>query len=581
MADLYAPTDAALRAWAGDQSFTRGNGYFRDGAITNPRRQGNMLKAQCYGSSSTPYRVEVTLGNDAILTAHCSCPVGGHCKHVVALLLTWRNAAHSFAVIEELTTALNRRSKEELVALIKHMVGRYPDLGTLLELPMPGGARASKPVEPAIIERQVAQVFRGWAYEYGESAEAATQLEKIRQLGVQYAGVGDWHNAVTVYRAVATGTLEHYELDEEGELGTVVDDCVIGLGEALAALQEGGLRETILQALFEIYRWDIDAGGYGVGDAIPELLTSQTTPAEKRTVAEWVRATLPQGSSWSDGYHRQTYGGLLLALEADTLDDESFLRICRETGRVVEWVGRLLELNRVDEAVAAAREASDYELLRLAQLFAAAEEEPRFAQVVRERVQVSQDQQLKTWLRNWLLRSDPDQALVLTQELFWAMPSLERYQELKQLAETLQRWSTLRPRLIERLRQGSHAYVLTKIHLYENEIDEALAAVRQPPTSPYRISWGHELRLEVAAVAARTRPEAALAIYQEEVTRQIDARSRGHYAQAATLLHQMRPIYEQMNRPQEWTRYVITLREKNSRLRALHDEWTQAGLPDD
>ena len=85
----------------------------------------------------------------------------------------------------------------------------------------------------------------------------------------------------------------------------------------------------------------------GLGDTVPEMITHYATQHERRRVAGWVREALPEGRSWG----REALGRFLLELEADTLDDEAFLRVCRETGRTDDLIERLLLLNRVDEAV--------------------------------------------------------------------------------------------------------------------------------------------------------------------------------------------------------------------------------------
>lgn len=90
------------------------------------------------------------------------------------------------------------------------------------------------------------------------------------------------------------------------------------------------------------------------------------TTDEQRAVAGWVRealATLPEEkySTW----RREQYGGFLLELEADALDDYAFLQICRETGRIGDLVDRKLHLGRLDPAVEEAQRASDHGLLAL------------------------------------------------------------------------------------------------------------------------------------------------------------------------------------------------------------------------
>ena len=77
MSDLPQLTEADICRWTGDESFRRGQRYFDQDAILNPRRASMVLKAQCQGSRSQPYRVQITLGPDGIVSGDCSCPVGG------------------------------------------------------------------------------------------------------------------------------------------------------------------------------------------------------------------------------------------------------------------------------------------------------------------------------------------------------------------------------------------------------------------------------------------------------------------------------------------------------------------------
>ena len=126
-----------IRERVGERSFERGMQYFRSGAIFDTRLQGATLKARCHGSQGGPYRLEVTLNAEGVAHAHCSCPVGGggYCKHTAALLLTWLERPDQFAEREEPDAALERRSKAELIALVKQMLRQEPELEWLLETP--------------------------------------------------------------------------------------------------------------------------------------------------------------------------------------------------------------------------------------------------------------------------------------------------------------------------------------------------------------------------------------------------------------------------------------------------------------
>ena len=115
----------------GTRSFQLGRSYFEDEAVFDLRRQGDALKALCQGSMPQPYRLRVAFGAEGIEGADCSCPVGGggHCKHVGALLLAWLDRPDAFRAVPELDADLERRGKDELIALIKQMLRLQPRPG--------------------------------------------------------------------------------------------------------------------------------------------------------------------------------------------------------------------------------------------------------------------------------------------------------------------------------------------------------------------------------------------------------------------------------------------------------------------
>ncbi len=167
--------EKAIRARIDARSFEKGQSYFRAGAIFDTKRQGRTIKARCEGSQAEAYRVKASFDEKGITSAECSCPVGGggHCKHVAALLLTWRERPEEFVEIEELEASLEHRSKPELIAMIKQMLIRDPDLEILLETPLPGSRKRQVPVSPDIYRRQADRAFRGYGSEWGSGSGVA------------------------------------------------------------------------------------------------------------------------------------------------------------------------------------------------------------------------------------------------------------------------------------------------------------------------------------------------------------------------------------------------------------------------
>jgi len=583
MSKLPALTPADIRDWVGQRSFERARGYTR-GALFNQRRQGATLKAQCQGSLPHPYSVQVTLSPSGIASANCSCPVGdgGYCKHVGALLLCWLAEPSVFVELQELESALEQRSKSELIALIRQMLARYPDLELLLELSAPGASGTPKPIDPKVIKRQIHSALASAGDEWGASYGVAQELEGVVRLGQEYVMRHDAMNAAIAYETTAKEILERYDElgDEEGEIAEVVNECVRGLSTCLDQLNEPGQRESVLRALFDVYLWDLEYGGIGIGDDVPDVLAQQTHPDERAYIVDWVRDEMPTatGEDWSRSWRRQALGGLLLSLQRETLDDETFLQICRETGRTRELIVRLLDLGRLEVALNEIRRLDDNMLLEMATLVRAKGYAEPGEQLVRERLPKAQrKEELLEFLKNLAReRGDIAEALEISETLFWQQPSLPRYNELMQLAQQRGVRDDLREDLLDRLAAAGKYTLLTEIHLQANEIAEALQ------TLPHVAGWGVygavPLNIRVAQAAEESHPFEAIPIYVAAAEQLIKQQGRENYATAARYLARVREIYKHVSQPQLWQKLIDEIREQNKRLRALQEELTKAGL---
>src|SRR5205823_9168562 len=114
-----------------------------------------------------------------------------------------------------------------------------------------------------------------------------------------------------------------------------------------------------------------------------------TTPLERSTIADWIREALADDVEEISGSPRQAYGKFLLDLEQETLDDETYLQICRDTKRTHDLLHRLLALGRVDEARREAEQVNDYELLNLANIFIEHGQDAEAERLVQARAQTT------------------------------------------------------------------------------------------------------------------------------------------------------------------------------------------------
>ena len=129
-------TEADIRAGTISQSFARGQDYFRSGAVSEIARRGNLLTAQAEGSDYSPYQIAVILLDDgSIGSATCTCPYdwGGHCKHIVAVLLTALHSDDEITVKPELETLLAGLTDTQLRRIIRVVAEDKPAFAAAIE----------------------------------------------------------------------------------------------------------------------------------------------------------------------------------------------------------------------------------------------------------------------------------------------------------------------------------------------------------------------------------------------------------------------------------------------------------------
>ena len=116
----------------------------------------------------------------------------------------------------------------------------------------------------------------------------------------------------------------------------------------------------------------------------------------------------------------------------------------------------------------------------------------------------------------------------------------------------------MRPETVAFLRQPKYRSVLIEVALDEGDIDQALALAHEaatalpfgPGTTIY--SHGYDMTLTVAKAAEATRPRGALALYQQQVEKQIAGRHRESYRQACGYLITVRELYDRLDDYEGW-----------------------------
>ena len=147
---------------------------------------------------------------------------------------------------------------------------------------------------------------------------------------------------------------------------------------------------------------------------------------------------------------------------------------------------------------------------------------------------------------------------------FEKFPSLKKYKEIKKIAEKLQKWDSIRGKLIK----AAHSNELIKIYLFEKEYDKAFQIIISENER-----FSDRLRDKVALALMKENPENALKIYLPIVQEFIDMAKRDTYRIAALYAKKVKEIYSQLGQEEEWNNYIARIRVENKRRPALIEEF--------
>lgn len=581
---MSVPSVETIRRRVGGSSFERGQRYAREGRIHDPRRQGNFLKARCAGSFDNDYRVEVELNGAKIVAAQCTCPVGegGYCKHVAALLLSFRAHPEAFQPVEDLDRLLGQRSKDELIELIHALLEADPDLEDLVESAAASGSAAQAEINAQHVERQVAAALQRDGYGLAHDRQIAGVIKGQLSIAVAREKHRTFAAAAAIAEGVLAAIIRHYESisDESGLIAQAATDASDLLCRCFPLLPpDGEPRAAALEALFELLRFDVEFGGIGISDGVPDTLARHATPTERRRIIDLVRESLPtseQDDPFGSHWRRECWGALIADLSGEDMSVEDYLAHCREFGLTEALIAELLKRKRFDEAREAALEVADYRLPAIADMLVKHRRAGDAEVVMRARASGPRSQASEWLVRFYEEQGRWEESLQQRLEWFKEHPGLEPYREIRRVAKKAGRWTDLKDELLGQIRATGDPQVEIPILLEEKRCDELLQLLDQWRGEKRRIH--RETLLQVAQAVEKKHPERALEIYLQQAELAMQRRQRGNYAEACELLRRARDVYKASGRDAEWRACVEGIAAENRRLRAFQDELRRARL---
>lgn len=171
-------TLSTIKRYATDKSFSRGQSYWKSGAVISLTQRQNTLQSEVEGNDPEPYRITVDFDSGGITNANCSCPYSfaGWCKHIVAVLIACVEAPDTIEQRPTLAQLLDAMNLVQTQGLVQELVDEIPALIETVDL---YASRIAQPtpnktvrvprktsVDPAPFQRRVREILRnavhGW-----------------------------------------------------------------------------------------------------------------------------------------------------------------------------------------------------------------------------------------------------------------------------------------------------------------------------------------------------------------------------------------------------------------------------------
>lgn len=196
---------------------------------------------------------------------------------------------------------LEQREKSELIAIITQMLRQEPDLEWLLETPLP---TASSPrntsIDPKLYQQQIVTAISAGEYQRKRKrGEVQRKLTAIKTIADEFAAQEQYAAVLPIYEVLVTEVIEHYNdyRDEYIAFSVILMGCIDGLDSCFAGGEDNPeMRLRVLRALFAIYRFSTESG-MDLDEDIPSLLVGNTTPEERRVIADWVGDALSKSGA--------------------------------------------------------------------------------------------------------------------------------------------------------------------------------------------------------------------------------------------------------------------------------------------
>lgn len=342
MGTLESLTETKVKKMAGDKVFSRGFDYFVRGYVREIIKTEKDVKAKVLGRKGTLYSVYIR-GKGKRLESNCTCPFGGFCKHIVAVLLSLMKKSGDITQIsmKEVKDNLLSKSKGELVGMILNHASSDTDfMKSLVETHI----KVKKAIDVSFFKREIDRRLDEADYvQYPGVFEYAIGLERFAEQIQSLAKSGFAREASELLFYFLKQSVDTYENSGIDDSGGDFGDFITSLGEPCAkALKASGGKGTIsADDIVDLY---IKAADYGVDDSLEpilKVLPEETLLRAEELARERVERVKDKAESWRSTDERF----LLVTILALLGKREEYTKLCKEWGEK-EWIAELKEFEK-------------------------------------------------------------------------------------------------------------------------------------------------------------------------------------------------------------------------------------------
>lgn len=543
-----------------DAILDRGLDYFRSGHITSMKVKDRTIFAKVYGNFGI-YNIEICI-EDGEISVDCDCPYDGYgCKHIVAVLFKWISwkeepETPSFDNVScvwsfeaslkpkeipelDIEEGLSGFTRDELQNILSTLSYNYEDVNRYLTLKICERLEDADKIKEIIFGLISDIFYQGDGFfNYDSQYEIARSLDEIRESILKYPPD---IRAPLIERLITKCKKAHEQSHEWGIMGDIVIEGLFDFGKSI---REQDLpfeeKRRVIEEYFDLLEGDEQGLENGYINFILEIPSSD---GDFEYLIKMLKARLNRNG---EDYRRKLYRDMLTEVYKRVGRDDEYLALleedARKDGRYLPLAKFWIEKGDMEKAIDTAEEGIK-------------------AKTIFRQTATPLFDFLKETYRN---QNDSENLLRILILDFKETPSLERYEEIMEVAEGQGQWGELKGELL----QDARRQALIEILLFEGELEKAFDELMNSQKHYY-----DGFKDKVARELAFDFPERAITIYKSIVTEFINGAKRKSYRIAARYAKKVRQIYLITDKKEEWDSYISLIRIENRRRPALIDEF--------